>query len=72
MLDSKETLSIIAKRFIRGFVASFVSVASTVAIGNPATFTDLYTALNVLVLAGIVAGITGGFLALDKYFRLEE
>ena len=56
-------------RFARGFFAGAVSTMVTVTSTGVGTFADLKTFLGVLALAGIMGGITGSLLALDKYFR---
>ena len=62
----------LAWRFVRGFAASFIAAAgaATVLTGVD-TWTELATAMNMLAIVGTVAGISGGLLALDKYFRSE-
>lgn len=71
-MSFKDKLVIACKRFLRGFITTFLGVAITISFGAPQTWTELYTALNTLFLAGVVAGISGGFLALEKYVRIEE
>lgn len=56
-------------RFLRGFIAGAVSAA---AILSPVTMQDFNSLTHWLILLLIVViqgGITGGILALDKYFR---
>jgi len=56
-------------RFLRGFIAGFVATALTVIAPNITTIPQLGNWLYALLVAGIVGGITGGLLAIDKWFR---
>lgn len=56
-------------RFLRGAVAGAVASMVVVNVSGVNTFNDLGVFLTSLTLAGIVGGVTGGLLALDKYFR---
>lgn len=58
-------------RGVRGFVAGFLGVAVTFTLTNISSWTELGTALMNLALAGVVGGISGCLLALDKAMRIE-
>ncbi|MBK9272811.1 MAG: hypothetical protein IPM48_14595 [Saprospiraceae bacterium] len=61
----------VAFRFLRGFLSGSVAVLATIQVVAPANWADLGSILNTLAIAGIVGGLSGGFLALDKYLRVE-
>lgn len=56
-------------RFLRGAAASAVASMVMIQVSGVNSFTDVTTFLKALTIAGIVGGITGGLMALDKYFR---
>lgn len=56
-------------RFIRGFVAGAIASMATIVIFTGNGWSELKTWLIALSLAGLTGGITGGIMALDKYFR---
>ena len=58
-------------RFIRGFIAGFVGTAVSLAPFAGNSFNELSDWLFGLAIAGVVGGISGGLLALDKYFRAK-
>jgi len=63
----------ISYRFVRGAIASAVSVLSMVTIMNgQQTWGDVHLTLQALSITGFIAALSGGLLALDKYFRFEE
>ena len=70
-----ETLKRVALRGLRGFVAGAVASMSTllVSIGNDniSNLKDLQVWLGVLSISGIVGGISGLILSIDKWFRSE-
>ena len=59
-------------RFVRGFVAGFVGAAATIIVPNIASIEELGDWMFALGMAGLVGGITGGLLALDKALRWED
>lgn len=67
---NKEQFFIIAKRFLRGFLAAGIaSVSATLAAG--VTVTSLED-LKKLGLSLAVAFISGGLLSIDKLVRLSD
>ena len=65
----KQLYKSVLLRFLRGGLASAVSAMVMFNFNGISTFTDLRTFGSALVLAGTVGFISGGILALDKYFR---
>jgi hypothetical protein len=59
----------VALRFLRVFVAGFLSVAVVMSFENISSWTDLASALGNIALAGTVAGIAALFVAGDKAIR---
>lgn len=55
-------------RFVRAFVAGAVSVMITI-VPMTGGWKDLGTWLSSLALAGIIGGISGVLMAVDKYLR---
>lgn len=68
----KEELKVLALRFVRGFVASFIGACVLIVPNNIDTLTDLQGWLTSMAFAGLVAGISGGILALDKAIRYKQ
>lgn len=56
-------------RFLRGAVAGAVSTMILIQFNGGHSFSDVQVFLSSLAVAGLVGGVTGGLLALDKYFR---
>lgn len=56
-------------RFLRGFVTGAVSSMIMINISSVNTFADIKVFLVALAYSGLVGGITGGLLALDKAIR---
>lgn len=63
---------ILFKRFLRGFVAGAVATMITVAIPNYQNWGDVQLWFINLGIAGIIGGIAGGLLAMDKALRWKE
>lgn len=59
----------VAMRAVRAFIAGFLASAVAMPIMGVATWTDLFTSLQTVALAGTVGGIGAVIMALDKYFR---
>ena len=59
----------IAFRFLRGAISGAVSTMVVIQFAGGNSFADVQAFISSLAVAGIVGGITGGLLALDKYFR---
>lgn len=62
----------VALRFLRAFVSGAVATMLVVAPINIADWTALSSWLSALALAGIVGGIAGVIMALDKLYRMES
>lgn len=56
-------------RFLRGAVAGAVSTMVVIQFNGGNSLTDLQSFFSSLAVAGVVGGVTGGLMALDKYFR---
>jgi len=67
----KALLKILLMRFIRGFLASSISAMSVIATNYKIEYgsLNLFPFFQVLAVAGILGGITGGLLAADKWSR---
>jgi hypothetical protein len=61
----------VAYRFLRAGVAGAVSSMILIQIAGVNSFADLETFLKALTIAGLLGGINGTLMALDKYFRME-
>lgn len=67
-----QEIKIIFFRFLRGFLAGGVASMTTfLATSNATSWNDFQNWIGALTFALTIGGITGGILALDKYFRLE-
>ena len=60
---------ILLARFLRGFAAGAISAAAILSPVALQEINDLTRWLVLLLIAVVQGGITGGILALDKYFR---
>lgn len=60
---------IVFLRFLRGAVAGAVASMIGLQVVGVHSFSDLQAFFSSLAIAGIFGGVTGGLLALDKYFR---
>jgi hypothetical protein len=61
----------IVRRFIKGFIASFASVLGVVAYADYTTLTSLDTAIQALFISAVIAGVSGGLLAVEKGLRWQ-
>jgi hypothetical protein len=73
---TKKTIKIIGARFIRGAVAGAVAfmvlvMGLLIKEDHMYTLMDVYNSLGILAGSGIMGALSGGLLALDKYFRLD-
>lgn len=68
-MDTYTKIKIVFFRFLRGAVAGAVSTMILIQFNGGNSFADVQVFLANLAVAGIVGAITGGLLALDKYFR---
>lgn len=59
----------VAYRFLRGAVAGAVASMVGLQMVGAQSFSDVQAFLTSLAISGIMGGVTGGLLALDKYFR---
>lgn len=59
----------VAYRFLRGAVAGAVASMVLMNVSGVNTFTDVGVFFTSMAIAGIMGGVTGGLMALDKYFR---
>lgn len=70
-----ETFKRVALRGVRGFVAGAVASMSTILVtignNNISDLKDLKIWLGALSISGIVGGISGLILSIDKWFRSE-
>lgn len=60
---------VIATRFSKVFIAGFFSTAAVISLQSAASWSDLGTALNALLLAGVIGGISGVLVAGEKWYR---
>jgi hypothetical protein len=60
---------VLVSRFLRAFIAGFASTVTVVSIQSVTTWADLGTALNAILLAGVIGGISGVLMALEKWTR---
>lgn len=60
---------VVAYRFLRGAVAGAVASMVGLQVVGVQSFSDLQAFAISLTISGIMGGVTGGLLALDKYFR---
>lgn len=65
-------ITVLARRFARGFAAGAVSAMLLISTADIVGTTELKAWLFRLAISGTVGGITGGLLALDKYFRWKD
>lgn len=68
-MDLISKSKVVFLRFLRGAVAGAVSTMVVINFNGGQSFADLQSFISSLAIAGVVGGITGGLMALDKYFR---
>lgn len=56
-------------RFFRGAISGAVSTMVVIQFTGGNSFSDLKAFMFSLTIAGFIGGVTGGLMALDKYFR---
>ena len=69
MPEYKSILSMLAFRFVRGFIAGAVSSMVMVNSAGVNTFADLQVFMGALLVSLLVGGIAGALLAVDKLVR---
>lgn len=69
---SKDFIKAVGIRFIRAFVSGVATSVILITAANIHTWSDLHIALNALALSGIVGGINGVIMGLDKAYRFTE
>jgi hypothetical protein len=69
---SKQEALVLLNRFLRGFVAGAVASMLSVSHAIIVDWKDLTLWGQALAISGLVGGLTGGLLALDKAVRWEE
>jgi len=70
---TKQSVSIVLEKFIKGFVAGAVSsMVVFYSTGSVSSCSDFGEWIGALSFAGAIGGIGGGLLALDKFFNLPE
>lgn len=62
-------IKIVFLRFLRGVISGAVSTMVVIQFAGGNSFADVQAFLSSLAVAGVIGGVTGGLLALDKYFR---
>lgn len=63
---------VLGLRFLRTFIAGFLSTVTLVSLTSVTTWDELATALNALLLAGTIGGLSGVFAAGEKWLRWED
>lgn len=58
-------------RFVRGAVAGAVASGGAITFFGENTFSNLVHFLTMVAIALITGAVTGGLLAVDKFFRAE-
>jgi len=65
-------LNRLLKRFVRAFIAGAAASMAVFGTFSGSNWSDVAIWINALALAGIVGGISGLIMAVDKYFRSEK
>jgi len=66
-----KVLKSVLLRFVRAFVAGAVATMITITPLSINNWTDVSTWLGALGLSGIIGGVSGLLMAIDKYLRSE-
>jgi hypothetical protein len=69
-MDTKTKVVLV--RFVRAFIAGAVSTMALITINDVSNWTDLAYAINALIISGVVGGINGFLLAVDKLVRWKK
>jgi uncharacterized membrane protein len=70
--ETKIKIKTIAIRFLRGAITGALTTMGLVTIAMPQNWTELATALNILLLAGVFGAINGVLSGGDKWLRWKE
>ena len=62
----------VLKRFAKGFISGAVTTMALVPVISPASFKDIQIWLVALALAGMVGGVNGLILAIQKWASWKE
>ncbi len=62
----------IVMRFVKAYISGAATVLSVATVNNIHSWTDLSTALNIILLASVVGGVNGIFMATEKYARWKN
>jgi VIT1/CCC1 family predicted Fe2+/Mn2+ transporter len=65
-------IKILLTRFLKGFLSGAIGAMVLVIPQNITTYNEIQTWITTLSIAGIVGGISGALLALDKATRLPK
>ena len=68
-MDTYSKVKIVFLRFLRGAMSGAVSTMVVIQFTGGNSFSDLKAFMFSLTIAGFIGGVTGGLMALDKYFR---
>jgi len=59
----------VATRFVKGGLSGMIAALAAITIQTPTTWTELSTALIAFIYAVVVGFITGGILAVEKWYN---
>lgn len=65
-------LQVVSRRFIKAFVSGFCTGVAVISIGGVSQWSDLTLALNGLVVSGVMGGINGVIMALEKWASYKD
>lgn len=68
-MDIYSKVKVAFLRFLRGAVSGAVSTMVVIQFTGGNSFSDLKSFVFSLTIAGFIGAVTGGLMALDKYFR---
>lgn len=70
-MDIQAKLTIASVRFLKGFVAGALAAMVLLLPMNVASLDELNVWLTALAIACVQGGLTGGLLALQKYYAIK-
>lgn len=62
----------VAFRFLKAFISGAATSATLITLANIHTWTDLYSALNGIILSLVIGGMNGVFMGAEKFLSWKE
>lgn len=71
-MNIKTKLERIALRFVKAFIAGFITSIGLITVENIHVWSDLGNVLNAIALSGVIGGINGVIMAAEKMWNWKD